>query len=235
MGNLAIIPARGGSKRIPKKNIKPFLGKPIIAYSIEAAIQSGLFTEVMVSTDSEEIADIARQYGASVPFFRSDKNADDYATLFDVIKEVLDSYSKEGITFDNICCLLPTAPFISIEKLNTALNKLQQENLHSVFPVLEFSYPIQRSLQLNGAKVEMVWPEHLNSRSQDLPKRYHDSGQFYWLTYNCFKSIGMLFTDNSGAIIISELEAQDIDTETDWKLAELKYSLLTNDATKGSL
>lgn len=229
MSNLAIIPARGGSKRIPRKNIKPFLGKPIIAYSIEAAIKSNLFDEVMVSTDDEEIAEIAKKYGAKVPFLRSAKKADDFATLSDVIDEVLCDYSKQDKNFTSFCCILPTAPFVTLNKIKEAYQKLINKNFDSVFPVLEFSYPIQRSLQIENDKTMMVWDEYLNTRSQDLDLRYHDAGQFYFLNTAHFLKEKKLFTSNTGALIISELEAQDIDTESDWKLAEMKYKLLSND------
>ena len=229
MTRIAIIPARGGSKRIPKKNIKSFLGKPIIAYTIEAALQSQLFDKVIVSTDNEEIAIIARFYGAEVPVLRSNKNSDDHAVLADVILEVLLFYKNKKITFDKICCLLPTAPFVTSKSLKTSYNKLKNEKLDAVFPVLEFSFPIQRSLEVLENKIHMVWEEYMNSRSQDLEKRYHDAGQYYWLKTTSFLEEKKLFMKNSGAIIISELEAQDIDTETDWKLAELKYKLLKHE------
>lgn len=226
MANLAIIPARGGSKRILRKNIKPFLGKPIIAYSIEAALKSNLFKEVMVSTDDEEIAEIAVSFGAKVPFLRSNDNANDFAVLSDVINEVNTNYNLKNKRFENICCILPTAPFITPNKIKEAYTKLITESYDSVFPIIEFSFPIQRSLKVKDTKVEMVWSEHLNTRSQDLEPRYHDSGQFYWLKVSSFLEERKLFTLNSGAIIISQLHAQDIDTETDWKLAELKYKLM---------
>ncbi len=229
MNKLAIIPARGGSKRIPKKNIKPFLGKPIIAYSIESAIQSNLFHEVMVSTDDEEIAKIAREYGAKVPFLRSSTNSNDFAVLADVVEEVVSKYGQQNMKFEHICCILPTAPFVTPNKIIEAYNKLKEADLDTVFPVLEYSFPIQRSLKIENDKVAMVWSEYLNTRSQDLESRYHDSGQFYWLQSNSFSKNKKLFTNNSGAIVISELHAQDIDTETDWKLAEIKYKLMLND------
>lgn len=229
MANLAIIPARGGSKRIPRKNIKPFLGKPIIAYSIEAAIKSNLFNEVMVSTDDEEIAKIAKQYGAKVPFLRSKDNANDFAVLADVVDEVLLKYSQNNQIFENICCILPTAPFVTSTKIIEAYKTLSNNNFDSVFPILEFSFPIQRSLKIKDNKVAMVWSENLNTRSQDLEARYHDSGQFYWIKTQSFLTEKKLLTNDSGAIIISQLEAQDIDTETDWRLAEIKYKLMHND------
>ncbi|WP_378186041.1 pseudaminic acid cytidylyltransferase [Aquimarina sp. W85] len=226
MANLAIIPARGGSKRIPKKNIKLFLGKPIISNSIEAALNSNLFDEVMVSTDNSDVADIAIKYGAKVPFLRSEHNANDFATLSDVVKEVVLQYRNCGKTYEKICCILPTAPFINSNKIKKGFQELVSKKLDVVFPVIEFSYPIQRSLEFEEGKIKMVMREHLNSRSQDLPQRFHDTGQYYWIDVEAFLATGTLFTSNSGAIVISPLEAQDIDTETDWKLAELKYQLM---------
>jgi len=226
MKNIAIIPARGGSKRIPRKNIKDFLGKPIIAYSIETALESGLFEEVMVSTDDREIADIAIKFGAKVPFLRSNENADDFATLNDVISEVIDKYARVGKSFDNFCCILSTAPFLTRNTLKESYNEMINKKYYSVFPVLKFSYPLQRSLQIIDGKVSMVYPEFLKKRSQDLPTRYHDSGQFYWMKVDRFLQIKNIFTDNSGAIVLSEIEVQDIDTEEDWKVAEIKYNIL---------
>lgn len=226
MNNLAIIPARGGSKRILGKNIKSFLGKPILEYSINAAIKSNLFSEVMVSTDSDEIAQVAKRAGADIPFIRSEENANDYATLADVINEVLKVYEESGKKFDNVCCILPTAPFVTNRKIADALKVLNQNKFDTVFPVIEFSYPIQRSLKFTGDKIQMVDDKYLNTRSQDLDSRYHDAGQFYWINAEVFVKNKKLFTDNSGAIIISELEAQDIDTMTDWQLAEIKYKMM---------
>ncbi|MDD2637230.1 MAG: pseudaminic acid cytidylyltransferase [Bacteroidales bacterium] len=229
MSNLCIIPARGGSKRIPRKNINPFLGKPIIAYSIEAAIQSNLFDEIMVSTDDEEIAEIAKQYGAKVPFFRSSENANDFATLADVLIEVVDQYKNIGKTFKNICCILPTAPLTSHSRIKEAFSKLIDENLESVVPVEEFSYPILRALEFDANnKLKMIWPEHLITRSQDLKPAYHDSGSFYWVITNALLDQNTLFCKNGSAIKLPEIEVQDIDNETDWKLAELKYKLLND-------
>lgn len=223
---LAIIPARGGSKRIPRKNIKHFLGKPIIEYSIEAALQSDLFDTVMVSTDDEEIAEIAKAAGAVVPFLRSKKNADDYATTVDVILEVLYQYSTDNQIFTTACCIYPTAPFVTAQRLQTGLEMLENGQYDSVFPVLSFSFPIQRAVKINAQKrIELFQPEHLNSRSQDLETAYHDAGQFYWFKTEVIQKEKRLWTDNSGVIILDDLEAQDIDNETDWRLAELKYQL----------
>jgi N-acylneuraminate cytidylyltransferase len=229
MSSIAIIPARGGSKRIPKKNIKPFLGKPIISYSIEVAIASNLFDEIMVSTDDKEIAEVAKEYGAAVPFYRSEKNANDFAVLNDVIDEVLTCYKKVGKKFVYGCCILPTAPFVTIENLNAAFSMLLNESFDSVRPVVKFSYPIQRAFKLlNGNKVQMFYPEYAKSRSQDLEAAYHDAGQFYW-----FKTDKMLTGTNKGGLIVSESEAHDIDTDEDWKIAELKMKMIdkigTND------
>jgi len=226
MSNLAIIPARGGSKRIPRKNIKDFLGKPIIAYSIEAALKSDLFDEVMVSTDDKEIAEIAIKYGAKVPFLRSEKNADDYATTVDVLIEVIEKYKAQGRTFENIACLYPSAPFTTSNKLSEAYSVLISKKLDVVFPVMPFSFPIQRSLKMHEGKLEYFYPEFENSRSQDLENTYHDAGQFYFINTSSLLINKSILSKNTGAILITELQAQDIDNETDWKLAELKYELL---------
>lgn len=228
MSNLAIIPARGGSKRIPRKNIKDFLGKPIIAYSIEAALKSQLFDEVMVSTDDTEIAEISIQYGANVPFLRSEKNADDYATTVDVLIEVIEKYNSQGRTFENVACLYPSAPFTTSNKLKEAYKILISKKIDAVFPVMPFSFPIQRSLKLKDGKLSYFYPEFENSRSQDLEKAYHDAGQFYFINKSSLLINKSIITKNTGAILITELEAQDIDNETDWKIAEIKYELLQN-------
>lgn len=224
--NLCIIPARGGSKRIPRKNIKDFLGKPIIAYSIEAALKSGLFSEVMVSTDDEEIAKVAEKYGAKIPFMRSEKTADDYATTLDVINEVVKDFEKVGQIFDSVCCIYATAPFVSDMHLKKSFESFEAHHFDAVFPVMAFGFPVQRALRVNNQTSEFVYPEHINTRSQDLEKSYHDAGQFYWMRYELALKGKSLMTGNTGAYIISELEGQDIDNETDWKLAELKYELL---------
>jgi pseudaminic acid cytidylyltransferase len=226
MSKVAIIPARGGSKRIPRKNLKIFLGKPILAYSIEAALSSDVFDEVMVSTDDDEIAEIAKGYGAVIPFKRSNKNSDDFANTVDVLVEVLQTYQAMGKIFEFGCCIYPTAPFVTSAKLLQAFDVLSKGSFDSVFPVLKYGYPIQRSLRFEGNKIKMVYPEHLNSRSQDLESTYHDSGQFYWFSIEAIISKRKMFTDNAMGILTSELEAQDIDTELDWKLAELKFELM---------
>jgi N-acylneuraminate cytidylyltransferase len=228
---IAIITARGGSKRIPHKNRKDFCGKPILAYSIQAAIESGLFDEVMVSTDSEEIADIARQYGAKVPFMRSEKTSDDYATTADVLCEVLDEYHKRGRDFEYMACLYPTAPFVTPEKLQKAVNLLEDtKDAKAVMPVVPFSYPPQRGYVFNGPWVEMKWKEHYASRSQDLEKMYHDCGQFYVYKVKDFLEAKGVFAAGVVPMIMDELEVQDIDNETDWRLAELKYRMMCDGA-----
>lgn len=227
MKSLAIIPARGGSKRIPNKNKKDFLGKPIISYSIEAALNSSLFESVMVSTDSDEIAEIAKSLGADVPFKRSKNNSDDFATTVDVLLEVIAEYEKIGQQFENGCCIYPTAPFITTDIIEQGKSLLDTHQYDSVFPVVPYSFPIQRAIKIvDGNKMEMFHPEHQNSRSQDLETAYHDSGQFYWFNVNAIKLQKKLWTNNSGVLVISELHAQDIDALDDWKLAELKYKLL---------
>lgn len=227
MSNLCIIPARGGSKRIPRKNIRDFLGKPIIAYSIEVAMNSGLFDEIMVSTDDQEIASIATNFCAKVPFLRSDKTANDFASTVDVLIEVITNYINKGILFDNACCLYPTAPLIKSTHLHKGFELLRSEKVDSVFPITSFSYPIWRGLRFGKEnKIKMVWPEHLNSRSQDLEEVFHDAGQWYWFSVAGLLRNKKLFTDNSSAVVLEPTEVQDIDTLHDWKIAELKYAYL---------
>lgn len=229
MGNLAIIPARGGSKRIPRKNIRDFFGKPIISYSIEAALNSELFEEVMVSTDDEEIASIANKFGALVPFMRSENTSNDFATTFDVIEEVVNSYKKQGREFENICCLYPCAPFVVKEIIKESFLIFSQRNFDTVFPVIKYGFPIQRSLQMQDfGKINFNYPEYALTRSQDLSPSYHDAGQFYWINVNACMSQKMVVTSNTGCIEINELEAHDIDNEIDWKIAEFKYKIFKN-------
>jgi len=234
MPNIAIIPARGGSKRVPRKNIKDFLGKPILAYSIEAALNSRLFEEVMVSTDDEEIANVAIKYGAKVPFMRSKTNSDDYATTMDVINEVLNNYKeRQGKHFQFVCCIYPTAPLIETNHLKEGFSNLIKNNFTSVFPVVAFSYPVWRGFAISdNGTTSMIWPEYLNSRSQDLQTVYHDAGQWYW--FNNEKLKNWEWPENTGTLILSEEHVQDIDTITDWKLAEIKYTLLKNNDAFGT-
>ena len=231
MANVAIITARGGSKRIPQKNIKDFCGKPIIAYAITAALDSELFDEVMVSTDSQEIAEVGKEYGASVPFMRSPSTSDDFATTADVLQEVLHTYADRGKIFDTMCCLYPTAPFVTAEKLRVAYASFMEGGAEMLEPVAAFSYPPQRSFSIEGGFLAYNYPEHVRTRSQDLPTWYHDAGQFYFYKVEAFhRSVG---NDNKQGgydlrcvpFIMDEMEVQDIDTAMDWRLAEAKYRL----------
>lgn len=223
---LAVIPARGGSKRIPRKNIKPFCGRPILAYSIEAAVASGLFDEVMVSTDDEEIAAIARQYGASVPFLRSAEASNDYAGTMDVLLEVLERYRQSDREFSYLCCIYPAAPFVTAEKLRQAFQMFRDSGADTLVPVIPFSYPPQRGFSIQGNRLRMKWPENLAVRSQDLEPIYHDCGQFYFGRTDALLREKKIFGQNTVPLFLSELEVQDIDNEDDWKLAELKYELM---------
>lgn len=225
-GAVAVITARGGSKRIPRKNIKEFCGKPIIAYSIEAALQSGCFDEVMVSTDDKEIAEIAKKYGASVPFERSEKNASDLANTTDVLLEVVNSYAEIGKEYSRMCCIYPTAPFVTPEKLKYAMRLLENDETQTVMPVVQFSFPPLRGMHIRDDKLTFCHPEYAFTRSQDLEKVYHDCGQFYCIKVNEFLKEKKLVMPNAKAIIVSEREVQDIDTEDDWVIAEIKYRLL---------
>ncbi|WP_455655399.1 pseudaminic acid cytidylyltransferase [Phascolarctobacterium sp.] len=226
--SIAIITARGGSKRIPKKNIKEFCGKPIIAYSIEAALESKIFDEVMVSTDDQEIADIAIQYGAKVPFLRSNETSDDFATTRDVLDEVVQTYkTKLKRSFDYVCCIYPTAPFVSAKKLREAYAMLKDGKADQVIPVVQFSFPPQRCFVVHSdGKLRYKWPENQRKRSQDLEPLYHDAGQFYFFDAEVFykqKTVTELLTT---PYILSDLEVQDIDNIDDWQIAEIKYRLM---------
>ncbi|WP_029323209.1 pseudaminic acid cytidylyltransferase [Butyrivibrio sp. AE3004] len=228
MSAIAIITARGGSKRIPRKNIKIFNGKPIINYSIEAALQSGIFDEVMVSTDDEEIAEIAKAAGAKVPFYRSPETSNDTATTADVLLEVLDRYEEMGQTFEYGCCIYPTAPFVTARKLKEAMDELVKAGAESIVPMQEFSYPPQRGLFIDEkGLVKMLHPEYATTRSQDLQKQYHECGQFYIFRNDAFKIQKDTTMEKSIPYIIDPVESQDIDNESDWLLAELKYRFLT--------
>lgn len=222
---VAIITARGGSKRIPHKNIRDFCGKPIMAYSIEAALKSGIFDEVMVSTDDDEIAKIALEYGARVPFKRSAKASDDFATTADVLIEVLERYEKMGTMYKYGCCIYPTAPFVTADKLIYAKQLLMRKGVATVLPIVAYSFPPQRAIILENGYAIMQEPENLNKRSQDLKKIYHDCGQFYFFSVKSFRQDGKLMGDKVWPIIVEECEMQDIDNEDDWKIAEIKYRM----------
>lgn len=224
MSSICIIPARGGSKRIPRKNIKPFLGKPIIAYSIEAARGSGIFDEVMVSTDDEEIASVARSYGAVVPFMRSAASADDHATTADVLVEVLDSYRRLACSFDVVCCLYATAPFTTAEKLVAANSLLDPEGCDEVLTVTEFSFPPMRAfIEVDGALCYR-FPQYAKARSQDLEPMYQDAGQFYLYGAGAHSN-GKIRPSRRIGYRVPQTEVQDIDNQIDWELAEMKYQM----------
>jgi len=224
---VAIIPARGGSKRIPRKNIKDFHGKPIIAYAIEAAIESGIFSRIIVSTDDEEIAQIAKYHGAEVPFLRSDKNADDYATTSSVLLEVLEQLSSIGESYKTACCIYPTSPLIDSKDLKSANEQFTTKEFDVLLSCVAYSFPIQRSFHLNDSNmVELNQPDAIHQRSQDLVKNYHDAGALYFFNIENFKETQTLWSGKIGAYALSELKVQDIDTLDDWKIAELKYSIL---------
>jgi pseudaminic acid cytidylyltransferase len=227
---IAIIPARGGSKRIPRKNIKEFLGKPIISYSIEAAIESDLFDEVMVSTDDVEIADVAKSFGANVPFFRSIESANDYATLADVVKEVLLDYkTKFSFEPEIFATILPTAPFLGKEILLQANSMFSNNNVDSVMSVGKYSSPILKSLGVNELGfLKKNFPEYITSRSQDLPNAFFDAGQFYFTLSETFEKEKRLSCGNCLPVILPNFCIQDIDTIEDWQEAELKYKIYFN-------
>ncbi len=223
---IAIITARGGSKRIPRKNIKPFFGKPMIAYVIEAAKSTNCFDEIMVSTDDKEIGEIALKYGASVPFYRSAKNSDDYSSTVDVLLEVLHEYAKRGAVFNQACCLYPAAPFITADILLEGLKAMQDSNADALIPVALFSSPVWRALKVEDGKLKRIWPEYEMSRSQDLPKAYYDAGQFYWFDVDIFINKRKILADNTTYLELNWSQVQDIDTPEDWIEAEYKYQLI---------
>ncbi|MEZ8109531.1 pseudaminic acid cytidylyltransferase [Vibrio splendidus] len=227
---IAIIPARGGSKRIPRKNIKDFNGKPIIAYSIEVALASGCFDKVIVSTDDAEIADVAKQYGAEVPFMRPAGVSDDFSTTADVLLHAIDWYEEQSQSIEYLCCIYATAPFININDIrNTYKLLLECPSADYCFPVCEFPFPIQRGVKLTqGQRVEMFQPEHFNTRSQDLEVGYHDVGQFYWGKPSAYRQQIPMFSDKAIAYPVSRKRVVDLDTPEDWD-----FALLLSQALKG--
>jgi len=218
MKSIAIIPARGGSKRIPRKNIKDFLGKPIITYPIETAINSQLFSKVIVSTDDKNIADISEKHGAQIPFLRSNKNSDDFATINDVFVEVINWFNNNNEEFDFYCIILPTTPLLSIDLLKQGFDFLKNSDFDSIRPIVRYNYPIQRSFKVLNGKVEFISKEYCNTRSQDLEPAFHDAGMFYFI-----KKGFNLMGNNKGAFEIESILSQDIDNEDDWRIAEFKY------------
>jgi N-acylneuraminate cytidylyltransferase len=226
MSALAIILARGGSKRIPRKNARIFCGKPIMQYSIEAALSCGRFSEVMVSTDDAEIAALARAAGAVTPFFRSDETANDHATTTAALAEVLAEYAKRGQRFDLFCGIYASSPLITSQHLNAGYELIQNEpRIDTVMPVVRFSYPVQRAFKIEDGGLAMMSPEHGFTRSQDLTPAYHDAGQWYWMRSASFLQQNKVFMANCLPLVLSEMEVQDIDNEDDWQMAEAKFSL----------
>ena len=225
MANIAIIPARGGSTRVPRKNIRDFCGKPVIYYSIQAALQSGIFDEVMVSTDDEEIAQIAREAGASVPFMRSAKNSDSFATTRAVLIEVLEEYEKRGQKFDTMACIYPCAIFVTPEKLRKAMQMMNETpGANAVTPVAAFSSPPQRAMVIKEGFLTYAYPEYINTRTQDLETIYHDCGQFYfWKVDDYVNNTTGIW--NTVPYVMPEEETQDVDNESDFRIAEMKYKV----------
>ncbi len=225
--NICVIPARGGSKRILRKNIKDFLGKPIIAYSIEVALKSNCFDKVIVSTDDDEIAVIAKKYGAKVPFIRPNELSNDYAGTIPVIKHAIEWLEENNNTIDNVCCLYATAPFIQSKTIFKAYQQLKDSSADYCFSVTSFAFPIQRAIKIvQDDKVDMFYPEHLNTRSQDLEEAYHDAGQFYWGKAQAFKDGLSIFSEVSSPYILPRYLVQDIDSTEDWIRAEAMYKVL---------
>ena len=225
---LAVIPARGGSKRIPRKNIKNFHGKPMIAWSIQAALGSGCFDEVWVSTDDAEIAQVAQEYGAKVPFLRPEELSNDFATTADVMQHAVNFFENENeIRPDYVCCLYATAPFVIQQDLRNGLSLIQAERVDYVFSATTFPFPIQRAIKLTEQRhVEMFSPEYFNTRSQDLEEAWHDAGQFYWGTAEAWLNKSVIFSDQSKIVELPRYRVQDIDTIDDWSRAELMANLL---------
>ncbi len=230
---IAIIPARGGSKRIPNKNIKLFAGQPMISYSIKAAQETGLFDSIIVSTDSEAIADVAGIYGAEVPFIRPAELADDFTGTAPVLLHSLNWLNKHGFSPDHFCCIYATAPFARPAFIRRGFHVLKREEAAVAFSVTTFPYPIFRALKIgDDGRIEMFWPEHETSRSNDLPDAYHDAGQFYWGNTEKLMKGKTLFPSDAVPIMIPRYLVQDIDTLEDWERAEKMYSVLQMDKGK---
>lgn len=226
MSNIAVIIARGGSKRIPRKNIKDFMGKPMIAYAIEAALKSKIFDEVMVSTDCTEIAEISKKYGANIPFLRSEKTSNDFATTYDALEEVILEYRKLGKEFETVCCVYPCVPFLKAESLKDAYKKMKDKDANAILPVCKYPVPIEWAMKLEGGYLLPNDREAQNIRSQDLIPKYFDVGMFYFVKTNALMQEKTLIPQKTYYFIMDEIEIQDIDTEEDWKIAEIKYKIL---------
>lgn len=222
--SVAIIPARGGSKRIPRKNVKLFCGKPVIAWSIAAAQESGCFDRVIVSTDDSEIAEISRAHGAETPFLRPQSLADDETGTIPVVRHAVDWLTQHDRAPEFVCCIYATAPFISAQDIRAGRSLLLDSGADYVFPVTTYPFPIQRAVRVReGGRVEMFWPEHFNTRSQDLEDAFHDAGQFYWGRASAWKAGARIFGPNAASIRIPRYRAQDIDTPEDWRTAEYMF------------
>ena len=228
--NVAIIPARGRSKRIPRKNIKPFCGKPIISYPIEAAIASELFNKVIVSTDDKEITETAKKYGAEVPFIRPSELADDYTGTDEVLLHSLSHILDDLDSFNYACCIYPATPLLKVSLLSEGLDKLKANHVTSCFPVVEFCSSIYRALEINEKEqLRMIWPENKLTRTQDLPNAYYDAGQFYWVDIKKYLEVKCILSNDSIPIILPGNEVVDIDTDEDWRYAELLYTMRKNE------
>lgn len=225
--NVAIIPARGGSKRIPHKNIKEFCGKPMIAWSIEAALSSGCFRRVVISTDDAEIAEVSRQFGAEVPFMRPARLSDDYTGTMAVIRHAVEWLGEHGHAPENVCCLYATAPFVRTSDLQSGLAILRTKACNFAFSVTSYPFPVQRAIRINReGRVEMFHPEQFNTRSQDLEEAFHDAGQFYWGKADAWLAEKVIFGPDSVPVFLPRHRVQDIDTLEDWQRAELMYAAL---------
>jgi pseudaminic acid cytidylyltransferase len=225
--NICIIPARGGSKRIPRKNIKEFCGKPMIAYSIECALASNIFDEIVVSTDDEEIAEVAKTYGATVPFMRPAELANDHAGTIPVIAHALQWFEASGLTPSAVCCIYATAPFIQLDDLKQGLATLESGPWEYVFSATSFGFPIFRSFKrYDDGSVEMFFQEYFETRSQDLPEAFHDAGQFYWGRPSAWSGNKRFFDRSSNVVMLPRWRVQDIDCAEDWKRAEVLMRLL---------
>lgn len=224
---LAVIPARGGSKRIPRKNIKPFCGKPIIAWSIDAASRSNCFDTVIVSTDDAEIAEVARHYGAVVPFLRPRALADDHVGTIPVVQHAIEWHVEHAQTPDLVCCIYATAPFITATDVRRGLSTLEETGSDYAFSVTSYAFPIQRAIRITeDGRSEMFYREHFNTRSQDLEEAYHDAGQFYWGRSSAWKAGTPMFSRAASLVRLPRYRVQDIDTPEDWERAEWMFKAL---------
>ncbi len=231
---LAIIPARGGSKRIPRKNVRPFAGRPMIAYAIDAAREAEIFDRVIVSTDDAEIAAVAREHGAETPFTRPAELADDHATTADVVRHAVDWVSAADRPVELVCCIYATAPFVQAEDIRAAGEALAASGADYCLPVTTFPFPIQRAVRITAeGRLQMFQPEHLNTRSQDLEEAYHDVGQFFWARPEALRDRKPVFGEGTVPFVIPRYRVQDIDTPEDWERAELIYKLLAAGARPG--